>query len=417
MRLMLLVENIRLALNGLWANKMRALLTMLGIIIGIGSVIGIVNVGDSMTNGISDSLSSMGIRNVTLTLSQKTEENTSSGNFFMFGRSTPDEADLMTDEMLEEYRNIYSDYISYIYTTQSVGSTTVSNGSDSASVAVTGISSEYLAANGIELAAGRALTANDEEKEKKVCLVSSTLCGEIMPMQDPIGWEIDVTINSTIHKFYVVGVYEDASSSASGTSMYIPMSTARTLASADSGYQSATVVTAAETDTNAFIDATDNYFSQVYSRNQSYTVTASSLESMVETMTEMLSTISLAIAVIAGISLLVGGIGVMNIMLVSITERTREIGTRKALGATNNSIRLQFIVESIVICLLGGIIGIGVGLLIGNVGSHLLGYSATVSVGTIVIAVTFSMAIGVFFGYYPANKAAKLDPIEALRYE
>lgn len=134
-------------------------------------------------------------------------------------------------------------------------------------------------------------------------------------------------------------------------------------------------------------------------------------------MTEMLSTVSVAISVIAGISLLVGGIGVMNIMLVSITERTREIGTRKALGATNGSIRLQFIVESIVICLTGGFIGIVIGLGIAAGVSNMLGYAASPSVEGIIFSVTFSVFIGVFFGYYPANKAAKMNPIEALRYE
>ena len=131
----------------------------------------------------------------------------------------------------------------------------------------------------------------------------------------------------------------------------------------------------------------------------------------------MMGTVSLAIAVIAGISLLVGGIGVMNIMLVSITERTREIGTRKALGATNNSIRIQFIVESVIICLIGGMIGIAVGAGLGSFGANLLGYAATPSISAIETAVSFSMAIGVFFGSYPANKAAKLEQIEALRYE
>ncbi len=414
---MLLIENILMAVNALKANKMRALLTMLGIIIGIGSVIGIVNVGDSMTTGINDSMSSMGISNITLTLSQKDSENTSSGNFFMFGRSSPDESDLISDEMLAEYKEIYSDFISYIYTTESVGTKTIEYSGNSESVSVMGISLDYPAATGTEIASGRFLTQNDFDKEKKVCVISSTLCGEIMPLQDPIGKELQIQNGNNIYKFYVVGVYDDSATSSSNTAMYIPLSTARVINGSDEGYQSATVVTVAGTDTRAFIDETDAYFSQVYSRNKSYTVTSSSMESMVETMTDMLSTISLAIAVIAGISLLVGGIGVMNIMLVSITERTREIGTRKALGATCGSIRLQFIIESIVICMLGGIIGVGVGVLIGKVGSHLLGYNATVSISTIIIAVTFSMAIGVFFGYYPANKAAKLDPIEALRYE
>ena len=142
-----------------------------------------------------------------------------------------------------------------------------------------------------------------------------------------------------------------------------------------------------------------------------------SMTSMMNQMNTMIGAIQLALSVIAGISLVVGGIGVMNIMLVSITERTKEIGTRKALGATNGSIRLQFITESVVICLIGGIIGIIFGIVLGTVAVKLMGYEASVSLSSIVIAVGFSMAIGIFFGYYPANKAAKLNPIDALRYE
>lgn len=138
---------------------------------------------------------------------------------------------------------------------------------------------------------------------------------------------------------------------------------------------------------------------------------------MTESMSDMIGTVSIAISFIAGISLLVGGIGVMNIMLVSITERTREIGTRKALGAKNSSIRFQFIIESMILCLIGGILGILVGFLLGAIAASILGYSAAVPVAAIIIAVGFSMIIGIFFGYYPANKAARMDPIEALRYE
>ena len=151
--------------------------------------------------------------------------------------------------------------------------------------------------------------------------------------------------------------------------------------------------------------------------NKDYQITTTTMESMTESMNEMIQTVSIAIAFIAGISLLVGGIGVMNIMLVSITERTREIGTRKALGAKNSFIKLQFITESVILCLVGGIFGIILGFTLGAVAASFLGYTAAVPVTAILTAVGFSMAIGIFFGYYPANKAAKLNPIDALRYE
>lgn len=141
------------------------------------------------------------------------------------------------------------------------------------------------------------------------------------------------------------------------------------------------------------------------------------MDSMISSVNSMMNTLSVAIAVIAAISLLVGGIGVMNIMLVSVTERTREIGTRKALGATNGNIRIQFVVESVIICLVGGAIGIVLGAVMGYVGSGLLKNAVLPGFGAIALAFGFSLAVGVFFGYYPANKAAMMDPIEALRYE
>ena len=141
------------------------------------------------------------------------------------------------------------------------------------------------------------------------------------------------------------------------------------------------------------------------------------MESMVSMFTDMLGTVTTAISIVAGIALVVGGIGVMNIMLVSVTERTREIGTRKALGAKNSSIRAQFIVEAMIICLIGGIIGVTLGIIAGSILSSALGYPAKPNISGIIIALVFSMSIGLFFGYYPANKAAKMNPIDALRYE
>ena len=189
------------------------------------------------------------------------------------------------------------------------------------------------------------------------------------------------------------------------------------MTNATEGFSYITILTKQGTDSRALANQFEDYFNRFYQRNTDFGVMAISLDSIIDQYTSMMGTIQIAIAVIAAISLLVGGIGVMNIMLVSVTERTREIGTRKALGAKNSAIRMQFIVESVIICLIGGLIGIVVGMSLGYAGAALLKFPARPSLQAILIAVGFSMAIGVFFGYYPANKAAKLDPIEALRYE
>mgnify|MGYP003359820265 CR=1 FL=1 len=403
-----MIENIRLSFQGIWSHKMRSFLTMLGIIIGIGSVIAIMTVAGSMTNSITTSMQSMGANNITVSLTQKSDSDYTEGaQTRMFRPTTPGAEDLLTDEMLADYRALYGGSIYAVSLTQSLGSYTVSTNADEAGVNATGVNTEYAAANSVELSRGRFFTEEDEAKARTVAVVSDVFAETLFPGQEAIGQAFQLTYGTKVYTFYIVGVYPyesnglvlESTDATPTTDMYLPISTATGV------------------DTSAFLTQTENFFAGYYTRNTSYTATASSMESLMESMTEMLSTISLAIAVIAGISLLVGGIGVMNIMLVSITERTREIGTRKALGATNGSIRVQFIVESVIICLIGGVLGILAGLGLGAAGANLLGYAAAPSAGVIFIAVAFSMAIGVFFGYYPANKAARLDPIEALRYE
>jgi len=331
--------------------------------------------------------------------------------------------------MIAEYRAAFPDNIAAIELPASVGTGTVENasGSDTTSLTVTGVNDEYFTGESVEVLYGRAID-NAKDAGRHVCVVSDQFvkdCLGISPI-NAVGQSIEITINSTPCTFFIEGVYHyddsdtltmTSSSEDVVTDCYLPLDTARTLTGASDGYQSLTVVATSSTDTSAFLTTTQDYFASFYTQNDTWTVEASSLESLVSTITDILDTVSLAISAIAAISLLVGGIGVMNIMLVSITERTREIGTRKALGAPQNAIRVQFIVESVVICLVGGVIGILVGLGLGAIACKLLGYAARPDVWTILFAVGFSMAIGVFFGYYPANKAARLDPIEALRYE
>ncbi len=429
---MLVLENIWLALTSLIANKMRALLTMLGIIIGIGSVIAIMTVGDSITNSVTTSMQSMGANNITVGLQQKSTEDevTESGMKFEGGSRgrSMSEDDYITDEMLEELKETYADDIDAVSLSESVGSATAEDGKLYANISIIGVNDGYLAANELDLVSGRSLTDVDQEKAKKVAIVSDKLVNNLFDgdTSAAIGETIEVTLNNKYLVYTIVGVYEYSASSFGfssdseediSTEVYIPLKTAQAQNHNTSGYSQFTIITSVNTDSTSFMETVESFFDQYYARNEDYQISAYSMESMISSMTEMLSTISIAIAIIAGISLVVGGIGVMNIMLVSITERTREIGTRKALGATNGSIRFQFIMESVVICLLGGFIGIVLGLVLGSVAVRVRGYDATPNVAGFIFSVTFSILIGVFFGYYPANKAAKMNPIEALRYE
>lgn len=430
---MLIWENILLALSGLKANKMRSLLTMLGIIIGIASVIAIMTLGDSLTSSVTESMSSMGANNIMVGLQQKSSstEKTSSGMTFRTGpRNTQmSEEDYITDEMLEDLQERYGEQIGAFSLTENVGSGTAQDGSRYANVNISGVNEANLDNADLTLLAGRMLSARDQEEARKVVMVSDLLVENMFDGDNlgAVGQTVDVLIGDRYYTYTIVGVYEyeqsamgfsSTSAEDTQTTVYLPLKAARNQNHNNSGYSQVTILSNAGTNATEFCTTIEDYMNRrYYEENESFEISAMSMESIIESMTEMLSTISLAIAAIAGISLLVGGIGVMNIMLVSITERTREIGTRKALGATNGSIRLQFIMEAIVLCLIGGLIGILLGIGIAAAAMNFMGYMVSPSIDGIIISVSFSVFIGVFFGYYPANKAARLNPIEALRYE
>ena len=422
-----LLENISLAVSGLRANKMRALLTMLGIIIGIGAVIGIVMVGDSMTNMLTSTLQDMGANNIQVSLQQRPSENGG------YASVNVEEEDLISTEMVDQFASDYADVVEAVSGTEGMGSGQVQDGHLYANVSLSGVNAGYQDANHLTMTDGRFIGERDIKGVKNVAVVSDKLVDNMFPAStNPLGQEIKVYLGDDIYTFTIIGVYQYEQDAITAsmmsmmgmssdkditTDLFIPITTEWKLSGAPEGYSYITVLTRQGTDARGLASEFEDYFNRFYVRNRDFQISAISLDTIIDQSASMLGTLQIAIVVIAAISLLVGGIGVMNIMLVSVTERTREIGTRKALGARNSAIRMQFIVESVIICLIGGVIGILVGLLLGYIGATLLGFQATPSPQAILIAVSFSMLIGVFFGYYPANKAAKLDPIEALRYE
>lgn len=416
-----LLENIKLALEGLRANKMRALLTMLGIIIGIASVIAITSLGDAMSNTLNETLSNVGGRNIQLYVMPKDVDGTYSNS----------DEDNITDEMIERFRQRYGDEIEGLEISNNVGAAKTVDVIPQQEMKITGANHDYFTVENVKIVQGRAISDRDVEGEKNVIVISSIMQKNLYGEgSDPIGKEIKVETTYGTESFYVVGVYQDPMEDATQSAMmlamggsgrstaYIPYTTAKNITNdTTKGYSMIMLMASPNVSSTELATKAAAYFNKFYPESSNSKVEAQSMESIMKEMNTAMSQVSMAIAVIAGISLLVGGIGVMNIMLVSVTERTREIGVRKALGAPNSAIRIQFLVESMIICIIGGILGILLGAGFGALGGLLLKTAVVPSLGSIALAVGFSMAIGVFFGYYPANKAAKLDPIEALRYE
>ncbi|MBU4541949.1 MAG: ABC transporter permease [Firmicutes bacterium] len=414
-----LFENIRLALEGLRANKMRALLTMLGIIIGISSVMAISTLGSAMTGSVSKTMDKIGGKNIMVYVSAKNYEVASAFQ----------DDDYVTPEELENFKSTYADEVKAISTSSPLGAGQLSKGYIHRDVTLTGVNPDYGMVNNINLVQGRFITPRDIQGDRRVVIIDTSIRNSLVGVHgDALGMEIQVDTQNTDETYTVIGVYEKLvidnplfyMGDESRIECFIPISTAMALNSETatvSGYTNFTIMATSGTDSAAFSQTSKEYFIKTLANTSDFTIEVQSLEAIASEATGMLATLSLGISVIAGISLLVGGIGVMNIMLVSVTERTKEIGIRKALGARNSAIRSQFIIEAIIICLIGGLIGVGLGSVLGIMGSTLMKFPSTPPIGPMIIALCFSMVIGVFFGFYPANKAAKLDPIDALRYE
>ena len=441
-------ENISLAIKALLSNKMRSVLTMLGIIIGIASVITIMTIGDAMTESVNSAFAAFGTGNINVSVREQSAINRSGqiqthGGMGVFtftggGRTlfAPEDYELISDVMIEEFREAFPNEVAGVVLTHQGDQGTVRDGDLFANISVTGTNHDYLIANNLTLLSGRFLSDSDLEEMRTVAVVSDRFVNNMFPDgRDPLGEQIAVYLRTSIELFTIIGVYRHepmgfgafamgppVSDQDIRTSMYIPITTARRDIRGNN-HRTMTVVAARGVDVIEFTDTIIDYFADVYRYNHTWGVDATNMESFLEEAMAALNAIAIAVAAIAAISLLVGGIGIMNIMLVSVTERTKEIGIRKALGAKNKHIRLQFITESAIISAIGGIIGATIGTLLGLAAIPLFAMlmetemELVISWGVIFISVAFSAVIGMFFGYYPANKAAKLNPIDALRYE
>ena len=430
---MLLGENITLAITSLKSNKMRALLTMLGIIIGIAAVIAIFTVGNSLTISIEESLQSMGSNDVYVMVRERHQDHDYSQKYDGAEYEVSDadkemtDGDYITSAMIKEMQERFEDDIYAINISHSAGRGIAAYGNTTARVSLAGTTVGYFITSPIEIVAGTMLSQQDYNGPRRSCLVQEGFAEDMFgDAASAVGKVIDVELEESNVSLTIVGVYKSSSASGmggmslmglGGSTVYLPLQTAMAITHSKDQFSTIRVSAAVGVDTEQLSKNIKSFYEPYYRNNQDFEVTVMTLESMIAMLTSMLDNITLAISIVAGIALLVGGIGVMNIMLVSVTERTREIGTRKALGAKNSSIRAQFIVEAIIICLIGGVIGLILGITAGVVLSNYMGYPAMPSIGGIVISLVFSMGIGLFFGYFPANKAAQMNPIDALRYE
>lgn len=389
-------KTLLLALSSIISNKMRSFLTMLGIIIGVAAVIILVSVMDGVTGQVTDVFESIGVNNITVSITSR-----GSTRFI-----EPD--DLY--EMADENKDLFSCVSPTVNANATIKSTSTS---DSVTGAVTGVNESYDEIKELVISNGRFLEYIDSEKMLKSCVIGTYYENEFFEKGKSLGQ----TIKINGMPYTVVGVLEesaDSSESSSDQCIYIPYTLAAKM-SWNSNIGSYTVAVSDTDNLDMAKAVLENTLTDILGSSDYFNII--STQEILDQMSSIMDTMKAALVCIAGISLLVGGIGIMNIMLVSVTERTREIGIRKSLGAKKKHIMQQFVIEAGTVSGIGGILGIVLGVLVSSLIGNLLGITVIASISAVIIAFSVSVAIGVLFGFLPAKNAANLNPIDALRFE
>ena len=393
--LVMLKECITMSLDNIWGNKVRSFLTVLGILIGVTAVIALITTVNGVSGSLTSSFSSMGAGTLTVSVSGS------------------DLKDGLTKEDMDELTAM--EEINGLTPTVSLNARVSHGGSYETGITVSGKNTYYFRINDQVVTRGRALNIVDEENMSFVCLINAEMVETFFYGVDPVGENLYISGVP----FTIVGLFSDENTE-SITSMFsgspdilMPYTTALKMNN-ESLVTSFTVYLADGVDSEAAASRIESVMDVMFSyEDDCFEVTT--MSSVEDTMEEMLNMMTALLAGIASIALVVGGIGIMNMMLTTVTERTVEIGLKKALGAIPWQIQVQFLIESFLLSMIGGIAGVALGLLLSIILANVMGTTFAVSVGAIVLGVGFSAAVGIIFGWAPARKASKLNPIDALR--
>ncbi|SFQ24807.1 ABC transporter permease [Caldicoprobacter faecalis] len=384
-------QAIKMAFSSILSNKMRSFLTMLGVIIGVTAVITLIALGQGSTQRVSSQIESLGTNLITINITG--------------GRNRG-----VSEEDLERIKSMPG--VSEIAPVLS-GGVTVKAGNKNTNSSLEATTPGYQQVRNRHVQLGRFLLQNDLDMRFRVAVVGVDVADELFGRRDIVGEKI--SINGV--EFSIVGILEEKGSSIAGSDdnkVIIPLTTGQRLLR-NTEVRTFYVSTQSPDVVNQVVGEIQRFLTRKFNDENSFRVFNQT--QLLSTINEATATLTMMLGGIAGISLLVGGIGIMNIMLVSVTERTREIGIRKAIGAKRRDILIQFLIESAVLSGLGGVLGIMLGFVVVGFLSRILSIPATISTGVVLLATGFSVAVGIIFGLYPASKAASLNPIDALRYE